>query len=87
MDVSFKNMHPPEYPREELAAEVTGTVVLLVTVDENGEFVDVKVEKSSRNRNLDRAAMDAARKWRFNPSVKNGKRSGDVVRVPVEFKL
>lgn len=80
-------MHKPEYPREELANEITGTVVLLITVDENGGFVSAIVEKSSRNRNLDRAAMDAAKKWRFNPKVQDGKRVGGVVRVPVAFNL
>jgi protein TonB len=79
--------NPPQYPREELNNGVTGTVVLLVQVDENGNVVNVTVEKSSRNRNLDRSAMDAARKWRFNPKVENGKKVGGVVRVPVEFKL
>jgi len=68
-------------------AGVTGVVVLLVTVNAAGEPTDVKVEKSSHNRNLDRAAIDAARKWRFNPGKRNGANVGDVVRVPVEFKL
>ena len=48
-------------------------------------MLDVKVEKSSRNRNLDRAAMDAARKWRFNPGLRNGVKVGGDVRVPVNF--
>jgi protein TonB len=62
-------------------------VVLLVTVNAAGEPISVTVEKSSHNRNLDRAAKDAAMKWRFNPGQRNGTNVGDVVRVPVEFKL
>lgn len=87
VDISFMNMHKPDYPIAELNAEITGTTILIVTVDENGTPLSVEVEKSSRNRNLDRAAKDAAMKWRFNPSTRNGKRVGDRVRVPVEFKL
>jgi len=68
-------------------AGVTGVVILLVTVNAEGVPTGVKVEKSSHNRNLDRAAQDAAMKWRFNPGVKDGAKVGDVVRVPVEFKL
>ena len=47
--------------------------------------LDVAVEKSSRNRNLDRAAMDAARKWKFNPEMQNGVGVQSRVRVPVDF--
>mgnify|MGYP003352927742 CR=1 FL=1 len=35
----------------------------------SGNVTNVTVEKSSRNRDLDRAAMEAARKWRFNAAV------------------
>jgi outer membrane transport energization protein TonB (TC 2.C.1.1.1) len=48
---------------------------------------NVSVEKSSRNRDLDRAAIDAARKWRFNASVVNGQKAAGRVRVPVDFTL
>ena len=87
IDISFQNAHPPDYPREELANEITGTVILLVTVDENGNPTNVTVEKSSKNRNLDRAAVEAAKKWRFNPAQQGGRKSGGVVRVPVDFKI
>jgi protein TonB len=87
VDNSFKSMHPPEYPREALTNGVTGTVVLLVTVNADGDPVDVKVEKSSHDRSLDRAAVEAAKKWRFNPKTENGKRVEGVVRVPVDFNL
>ena len=48
-------------------------------------MLNVAVEKSSRNRNLDRAAMDAARKWKFNPEMQNGVGVTSRVRVPVDF--
>ena len=60
--------------------------VMLVIDSTPGNVLNVAVEKSSRNRDLDRAAMDAARKWRFNPAVKNGQPVRQV-RVPVDFKL
>ena len=49
--------------------------------------LDVEVERSSGNRNLDREAVKAARRWRFNPEVRDGKKIASRVRVPVEFKL
>ena len=60
---------------------------LIVDVDANGNVTNVTVEKSSRNRDLDRAAMQAARKWRFNPAVINGQKAASRVRVPVDFNL
>jgi protein TonB len=56
-----------------------------VTIDANGNVLDVAVERSSRNRNLDRAAMEAARKWKFNAGLRNGQAIGGVVLVPVKF--
>jgi len=66
---------------------VQGTAILIVSIDSNGGVLDVEVEKSSGNRNLDRAAITAAKRWRFNPEVKNGQRVPSRVRVPVEFKM
>ena len=87
IDTSFQSMHKPDYPREALQQEITGTVILLITVSESGEPINVKIEKSSHNRYLDKAAVDAAQKWRFNPGMHDGKRVGGVVRVPVVFNL
>ncbi len=87
VDISSKNMNPPKYPPAAYREGVEGTVVLVIDVDPNGNVTNVSVERSSRNRDLDRAAMDAARRWRFNPSVVNGRKASGRVRVPVDFKL
>ena len=87
VDNAFMSMHPPDYPREALSNGVTGTVVLLVTVNEEGEAINVTVEKSSHDRSLYRAAVEAARKWKFVPKQENGRRVQGVVRVPVVFNL
>jgi protein TonB len=62
-------------------------VVLNVTINAAGEVTDVQIEKSSGYRELDRAAEQAARHWRFNPGQKGGKSIGGVVRIPVNFNL
>jgi protein TonB len=87
VDISSKNMNPPKYPPRAYQQGVEGTVILIIDVDANGNVTNVSVEKSSRNRDLDRAAMDAARKWRFNPAMKSGQKAAGRVRVPVDFKL
>jgi protein TonB len=87
IDISSKNMNPPKYPPAAFRAGIQGEVVLIVSVDASGNVTGVEVEKSSRNRDLDRAAMEAAKKWRFNPAVVNGQKSAGRVRVPVNFAL
>ena len=87
VDVSSKETNKPDYPPSALRLGISGTVVLIVAVDENGNVVQVSVEKSSRNRDLDRAAIAAAKKWRFNPRIQNGRKVQGKVRVPVSFVL
>ncbi|OLH15172.1 energy transducer TonB, partial [Xanthomonas oryzae] len=87
VDISSKNMNPPKYPPAAFRAGVQGEVILIVDVDANGNVTNVSVEKSSRNRDLDRAAMDAARKWKFNASTVNGQKAAGRARVPVNFAL
>lgn len=86
-DLSYKQAHPPVYPPMAIRQGQQGEVVLDVTINAQGAVVDVKVERSSGFRLLDRAAVEAAQKWRFNPGLKNGKPVGGVVRIPVNFTL
>jgi protein TonB len=86
VDISSKNMNPPQYPVAALRECVGGEVVVVVDVDASGNVTNVAVEKSSRNRELDRSATDAAHNWRFNPSVRNGTKAAGRVRVPINFK-
>ena len=64
-----------------------GTVVLLVLVGTNGEVLQVKVDQSSGYHELDRAAVRAAKGWRFNPGTRGGIPYKGWARVPVTFKL
>lgn len=87
VDPQSRVVNPPRYPGEERRRGIQGTVVLIVSVDKCGLVVDVAVEESSGNRNLDREAVSAARRWEYTPSLKDGQASAGTVRVPVTFKL
>ena len=87
VDISSKAMNPPRYPPAAFRAGIQGEVILIIDVDANGNVTNVSVERSSRNRDLDRAAMEAARKWKFNASIVNGQKAAGRVRVPVNFAL
>ncbi len=50
-------------------------------------MTDASVYKSSRNRDLDRAAVAGVRKWKINPGKKNGQNVGGSALVTVDFTL
>ena len=77
----------PDYPAAALRNREEGSVTLLVQVDAAGKPTDISVEQRSRSRDLDRAAMEAARNWTFEPAIRNGKPEASSVRVPVDFTL
>jgi protein TonB len=77
----------PEYPADAARSQEEGTVLVRVEVDANGTPTDVSVAKRSGSRELDRAALDAVRKWRFQPAIKNGRAVASVAEVPVDFNL
>ena len=78
----------PKYPPQALRSGVEGSVNVRIEVDANGNPTDVKVIQRSgeRSRDLDRAVIDAARKWRFQPAMQDGKAVAGAVVLPVEFK-
>ncbi len=83
----YRLNEPPPYPRLARKRGQQGTVILGVLVNREGRVDDLQVEESSGYGLLDRAALKAVRKWRFEPG-----RRGDVkvtmrVRVPVTFTL
>ena len=77
----------PEYPAAAARTQEEGTVLVRVDVDANGVPTNVEVARRSGSRDLDRAAVNAVRQWRFSPAIKDGNKVAAVVEVPVEFKL
>ena len=58
----------PSYTSEAMRAKIQGEVKIAAVVQPNGTVGDVKIIKSlDRQYGLDQAALDAAKKWRFNP--------------------
>lgn len=78
----------PAYPREALANNESGTVLLEVLVDVDGKPLEAKIAKSSGVRSLDYAARrQVLAKWRFRPAMRDGVAVQAIGLVPVEFKL
>lgn len=77
----------PRYPPTALRRGESGTVLVRVEVGPDGMPTAVEVERSSRSRALDRAAVDAVRRWRFRPAMADGHPVAGSVVVPIDFKL
>ncbi|WP_423163024.1 energy transducer TonB [Stenotrophomonas maltophilia] len=77
---------PPAYPAAALRAGETGSVVVRVDVDATGYPNNATVIQRSGSRELDRAATDAVRRWRFTPAQSNGQPVPGSIEVPFDFK-
>ncbi len=78
---------PPNYPWIARAQGHQGRVVLSVWVSARGEADQLAVLKSSGYPTLDRAALEAVRRWRFHPARRGGTDTGSLLYVPVMFRL
>jgi periplasmic protein TonB len=75
----------PRYPPEALRRGVSGEVLLRIDVDANGRPHSMDVVRSSGSRELDRAALVAARGWHFRPALRDGRPVAASVQVPIHF--
>jgi TonB family protein len=80
-----KEVHPV-YSKEALENHVQGEVVLEGVVTEEGMMTDLRVVKPLEP-SLDRAAIDAALQWRFEPARKDGKPVRVWVTLEMAFRL
>lgn len=78
---------PVHYPAQALRERAEGTVRLLVSVDAQGNVVDVRVVHGSGSSVLDRAAQDGVRGWHYRPAMHAGQPVPSTLEVPVDFKL
>lgn len=78
---------PPVYPRSARTRGQQGTVFLEIWLDEQGNQTKHIIAKSSGFDVLDRAALQAVKKWKFQGHKENGKGISSRVKVPVKFEL
>jgi protein TonB len=76
----------PTYPMALRKAKVEGIVTLVFVLTEDGRVEDARVETSSRSE-FEKPALDAIRKWRFRPGMKEGQAVRAFVRQPLRFRV
>jgi protein TonB len=61
--------------------------MIAARVDAWGEIIEARIVDSSGHARLDRAALDAVRRTRFRPALRDGDPVTSWVRIPVRFAL
>lgn len=76
---------PPVYPAEALRRGAGGSVRVQATIAIDGSVERMEIAQSSGNRYLDRAALDAVRRWRFKPAMRSSQPVSATVVIPLDF--
>jgi periplasmic protein TonB len=76
---------PPVYPRRARRRGWTGVVLLEIHVRADGTVADVEIAETSGHTVLDRAALEAALGWRFEPAHRGDVRVARTIRQPIRF--
>jgi TonB family protein len=76
----------PEYSEEARKAKYSGTVLLSVIIDANGNTRDIHVVRPL-GLGLDEKAIEAVAKWKFRPAMRNGHPVAVQAQVEVNFRL
>jgi len=77
----------PSYPSSALRQGIQGTTMLKVHVLIDGHVGDVIVQQSAGHPDLDQAAIDAVRRWRFEPARRGNDPVAMWVLLPVQFQI
>jgi TonB family protein len=74
-----------EYPPEAERAKIQGEVIVKVHVSETGDVDSAEVVSGEPA--LSNAALEAAKKWKFKPFIRNGEPAGASALLPFDFAL
>lgn len=77
----------PVYPMDARRRGISGQVVLRLYVDAEGGVREVRVQAAEPAGVFEEKAVEAARKWRFEPAVFKGAPVGVWMTLPVRFAL
>jgi periplasmic protein TonB len=86
-DADYLHNPKPAYPPTSRRLGEQGKVVLRVLIGVDGRAQDATVLESSGFARLDRAALEAARQWRYVPGKRGGVPEPMWVKVPIDFDL
>ena len=77
---------PPQYPADLRKARIEGAVTVVFVLDESGRVQDARVENSTRPE-FEQPALDALRRWKFKPGMREGEAVRTYMRLPFRFRV
>jgi protein TonB len=77
----------PSYPSSARRLGIQGMTTLRVFVASDGRVGEVVIHESAGHPDLDHAAAEAVKRWRFEPARRGAEAVGVWVLLPVEFRL
>ncbi|MFQ5596673.1 MAG: energy transducer TonB [Nitrospiria bacterium] len=77
----------PVYPMAARREKREGEVLLKVEILESGGIGNLEVLRSSQSADLDAAAIEAVKQWRFDPAMRNGVPVQQITLLPIRFSL
>lgn len=83
----YRSNPKPNYPPESRRAGQQGVVLIAVEVTADGRAASVQLSRSSGFPLLDAAALQAVRRWTFEPARTAGLPVASRVEIPVRFDL
>ena len=78
---------PPTYPREAERQGISGWVDVEFTIAPNGTTQDITVRNAQPMRTFDQAAVDAVKRWRFEPVMRDGAAVSQRAAMRIRFEL
>jgi TonB family protein len=76
----------PDYPEKARKKHHRGSVLMELIVDADGRPQDVRVSRGAAPE-LNTAAVECVKKWKFLPASRNGKAVATQINVEVSFNL
>jgi len=77
----------PVYPDLAQSSEATGSVMVIVVIDENGKVVSASIDTSSATEALEEAAIEAAMQFLFEPARQRDRPVRCRIGIPFDFGL
>lgn len=77
----------PTYPQSAQARGIEGFVILEILISERGQVTEAKVLNSNPQGLFEQVAIEAIRKWSFEPGIENGKTVISRIKQKVNFEL
>ncbi|MGV8057527.1 MAG: TonB family protein [Smithellaceae bacterium] len=83
----YRENAPPQYPLSARLREYEGVALIAAEILADGKIGNLKIKSSSGYSILDQSAVEAIKKWKFDPAREMGKPVSAWVEIPVRFVL